>query len=448
MILLALVLATTQILAADAQSRRPSGGIVRDAEIEALIRDYTVPILRAAGLQRGAVDIYVLNDTRFNAFATGKRIVIHTGAIVQAESPNEIIGVMAHETGHIVGGHLARLRDRLDRARGLMLMSVLAGAAAGAFGGDAGGAIGQGLALGGQSAIVRDLLAYSRSEEAAADNMAFSLLEKTGQSSRGMLTTFERFARDSLFSGSRVDPYLQSHPMPRERIMLLRELAQKSPYYDRKDPPALQLRHDMARAKILAYTGHGGQLSSVFRNDPQGAAARYGLALALFLRGDTRQAVPMMDRLIAEQPNNPYLYEQKGEMLLRGGDAAGAAAQFRRAIALDPGDSGLLRISLGHALLETRGGPDQVRKAIAEIKAGLTRDPTGNRGYGLLARAHSALGEPALARAAAAEEAFYRFQFKEAKQLALLAQPNLKHGSPQWLRMQDIIDYKPPKKRR
>jgi predicted Zn-dependent protease len=419
--------------------------LVRDAEIETLLRDYTAPLFKAAGLGRGAVDIYIVNDPNFNAFVTGSRMFVNTGALQTAETPNEIIGVLAHETGHITGGHMARLRDRVDRAGILMALSLLAGVGAIALGGEAGSAAGSALAMGGQSAILRDLLAYRRSEEIAADNSAVALLTRTGQSARGMLTTFERFNQNLLFSGSRVDPYLRSHPMPRERIALLEDMARKSKFFDVKDPPALQLRHDMARAKIAAYNNDARDLRGMFRSGPTSPAARYGLAIFYYLRGSTDEAVPIIDRLIAEQPNNPYLHEMKGEILLRGRRANEAATSFRKAISLEGNNSGLLRVELGHALLETRN-PKLIGEAIREIKAGLSRDPTSPRGYGLLARAYGAIGENDLARAAAAEEAYFALRIKDAKQLAHLAQPKLKHGSPEWLRMQDIIDYKPPKK--
>jgi len=430
---------------ADAQQRGQRVPLVRDAEIEALVKDYTAPIFKAAGLGNGAVDVYLVNDTRFNAFVTGRRMFINTGAIRISESPNEIIGVIAHETGHITGGHQVRLRDRLDKANVIGILAMLAGAGAAVMGGEVGASAGPALAMGTQSTLLRDLLAYQRGEEAAADNTSIKLLNQTGQSGRGMLRTLERFQQDLLFSGSRIDPYRQSHPMPRDRIALLEEMARASPYFDKLDPPELQLRHDMARAKISAYTGPSGELQTLFPNDPQGAAARYGLAISIFLNGSSEKALPIIDGLIKEQPKNPYLQEMKGEILLRGGRPADAAKAFKAAMALDRHKSGLFRVRLGHALLETRD-KGQIDAAIIEIKAGLSRDPSNSSGYGLLARAYAAKGEETLARAAAAEEAFYANKSKEAQRLAKMAQPKLKRGSPEWLRLQDIIDYKPPKK--
>ena len=437
-------------LAANTQSVLAQGkgtrlALVRDAEIEALLKDYTTPIFRAAGFGQGAVDVYLLNDDTYNAFVTGRRMFINTGAIQTAETPNEIIGVLAHEAGHIMGGHQFRLRDRVEKAKILGALSMLAGIGATALGGDAASAAGSALALGSQSSLTRDLLSYRREEEIAADNTAIKLLDKTQQSGRGMLTTFERFSQKLLFSGSRVDPYLQSHPMPRERIALLETIIGKSPYVNAKDSPALQLRHDMARAKIAAYTGRAGELQNLFRNDPTGPTARYGLAISAYLHGEDSLALPTIDGLIKEQPNNPYLYQMKGEILLTAGKAGQAVAALTKAVQLDPYKTGLIRTSLGHAMLETRD-PKLVDKAIVEIKSGLSRDPSDASGHGLLARAYAASGDEDRARAAAAEEAYYAFRFDDAKRLARMAQPKLKNGSPEWLRMQDIIDYKPPKK--
>lgn len=440
---LAAALAIATIPAPAAAQQKKKLPLVRDAEIEALLQDYAGPIFKAGGLSNGAVDIYLVNDNRFNAFVTGRRMFINTGAIMTAETPGEIIGVMAHETGHVIGGHQARMRDRLDKANIMGALAMLAGAGAIVLGGDAGAAAGPALAMGSRSTILRSLLAYKRSEEASADNSAITLLNKTHQSGRGLLRTMERFSQELLFSGAQVDPYLQSHPMPRDRIALLEDLAKKSPYYGDTDPPDLQLRHDMARAKIAAYTDPG-ELQGMFRKDPQGAAARYGLAISLYLGGSVARAVPIIDRLIAEQPNNPYLHEMKGEMLMADGQSSGAVAALQKAIKLDRHQSGLMRVELGHAMLETRQAA-MVDKAIFEIKAGLARDPSNARGHGLLARAYAAQGNEDMARAAAAEELFYSADLKEAKQYAKIAQPKLKRGSPQWLRLQDILEYKPPK---
>lgn len=421
---------------ANAQRSLP---LVRDAEIEGLIQDYTRPIFKAAGLRQGGVEVFLLNRNDFNAFVTGTRMFINTGAIMQAETPNEIIGVFAHETGHIIGGHLVRLRDRLEKAQVLSVLGLLAGAGAAAAGSAQGGAA---IIAGSQGATQRTLLAYQREEELAADRAGVTLLNKTGQSAKGMITTFKRLGKNPLFSSGRLDPYAISHPVPRQRVALLTNVAKESPHFNKKDSDSLQLRHDLARAKIAAYSGGAGLVRNLFRKNLNGIAGTYGIAISNFLSGVPRRGIPMMDKLIKKMPNNPYFHEMKGEMLLRSGKAKEAATSFSKAVKLDKRQNGLLRIQLGHALLETNN-KNNLKSAIKVLREGTSRDPYSSAGYGYLARAYGANGQQDLALAATAEARFLQGNIKQAKQFALRAQPRIKKGSPQWLRLQDIINYGP-----
>ena len=430
----------------------PSAGLaqrlplVRDAEIEGLLKSYTSPIFAAAGLGKGAVDVYLVHNPTFNAFVTDRRMFIHTGALMQADTPNEIIGVIAHETGHIIGGHQVRMRDRLERAQVLAAVGALLGAGAMVAGGDLGDAAGQAIISGGGNTLKRSILAYQREEETAADRAGVSLLEKTGQSGAGMLKTFERLGSQLLFSSSRIDPYIQSHPLPRERISLLETVVRQSPSFASQDAPGLQIRHDMVRAKIAAYSGGLGQVRRMFDKNPNSIPALYGAAIAQYLRGDAKAALRVIDKLIGQMPNHAYLYEMKAEILLKSRQADKAVAPMRKAIELDPFKSGLLRVEYGHVLIET-GQRDNIAEAIKQIRAGLARDQQTVSGYEFLARAHALLGQEADALAATAEQRFLVGNYKDAKQFAIRAQKGLKKNSPQWVRMQDIVLYKPKKKK-
>lgn len=438
LLLCALIAFVFSPFVASAQAQR-SLPLVRDAEIEALIQDYTSPIFKAAGLRQQSVDVFLLNRNEFNAFVTGTRMFINTGAIMQAETPNEIIGVFAHETGHIVGGHLTRLRDRLETAQLLSVLGLLAGAGAAAAGSTEGAAA---LITGSQGVAQRSLLAYQREEEITADRTGASLLEKTKQSGLGMLKTFERLGKNPLFSSGRLDPYAVSHPVPRERIALLSTVVQRSPYFNAKDSESLQLRHDLARAKIAAYAGGAGLVRNIFRKNLNGTAGTYGIAISHFLNGVPRKGLPMIDKLIRKMPNYPYFHEMKGEMLLRSGKASQAATSFQKAVSLDKRQNGLLRIQLGHALLETNDN-SKLSAAINTLKAGIGRDPYSSSGFGYLARAYGKSGQQTLALAATAQARFLQGNLRDAKQFAARAQPQLAKGSPEWIRMQDIIDYRP-----
>ncbi|WP_034657924.1 M48 family metalloprotease [Chelativorans sp. J32] len=420
--------------------------IVRDAEIEALVADYAGPILQAAGLSRSSIEIVLVNDHRFNAFVAGRRIFIHTGALLTAETPNEIIGVIAHEVAHLAGGHQHRLREQLARSQTMAVVATLLGigagvAAAASNQGDLAQA-GVGLAMGGSEAARRSLLAYQRTEEITADRSAVAYLERTGQSGRGMLITFQRMAGDLALAGVNVDPYQVSHPMPRDRIANLEALVKKSRFYDRTDPPALQLRHDLARAKIAAYTAGRNAIPRVFRKDAGGLPVLYADAITSYLSGNPRNALSKVDQLIASQPRNGYFHELRGEILVKANRPREAAEAYATAMKLAP-RSGLLEVGYGQALLAT-GQPDLVRRAATQLESGLTREPSYVNGYRFLAQAYGQLGEIGPAELATAEGYFHSGAYRDAKVMAARAQMKLKRGSPEWVRAQDIIEFREP----
>ncbi|WP_274423993.1 M48 family metalloprotease [Chelativorans sp. YIM 93263] len=418
--------------------------VVRDAEIEALVTEYAKPILSAAGLDRSGIEIILVNDHQFNAFVAGRRIFIHTGALLQTETPNEIIGVIAHEAGHIAGGHQHRLRDQIARAQTMSIIAMLLGAGVGVVGAatDSSGlpGVSAGIMSGGAEAARRNLMSYQRTEETTADHSAVEYLERTGQSGRGMLKTFEHLARNSALAGVNVDPYRRSHPIPHERIAALKPLVQQSTHYNREDPPALKLRHQMMRAKIAAYTAGPNAIQRVFRDDPRGLPARYADAIDTFLRGSPQHALAKADRLIESQPNNPYFHELRGEILIKANQPRQAAGAYERALQL-AGSSGLLQVGYGKALLET-GEPNLVRKAASQLEAGLSKEPDYINGYQFLARAHGQIGDIGAAELATAEGNFRAGRYREARQFAARAQTKLPEGSPNWIRAQDIINYR------
>src|SRR3982075_1130557 len=310
--------------------------VIRDAEAEQLLREYTRPILRAAGLEKQNIQIVIINDATFNAFvADGRRIFVNFGAIMQSETPNQIIGVLAHETGHLAGGHLAKMREQLAQAQTPMIIAMLLGAGAMVAGSRSGKSnsglanVGAAAVAGPQEMIRRTLISYQRQQEENADRAGVKFLTASGQSAKGMYETFKRFTNDSLFAARGTDPYLQSHPMPAQRVAALEELARSSPYWDKKDDPALQLRHDMVRAKISAFME---RQDTVYRRYPMSDTslpARYARAITTYLHGDLRSALAQIDSLIQVQPNNPYFYELRGQALLERGKPSDAIAPLR-----------------------------------------------------------------------------------------------------------------------
>src|SRR4029450_13996410 len=238
------------------RSRGADSPIIRDPEIEQLLRDYAQPILRAAGLAKQNVRVIILSDRSFNAFVMdGRHIFINAGALFDAKTANEVIGIFAHETGHLAGGHLQRLREQLASAQTAGIVALLAGvgAAVAAARAGGGGDVGMAAILAPQSAILRSVLAYVRTQEDQADHAGVKFLNATGQSPKGMVDLFKRLSNEVLFNSRYIDPYMQTPPMPADRVAALETLAKTSPYWDRKDPPELQLRHDLMRAKLSGF---------------------------------------------------------------------------------------------------------------------------------------------------------------------------------------------------
>jgi predicted Zn-dependent protease len=446
----ALVTAGALVAASLPAHAQKSGGppVLRDAETEQLLRDYTRPILRAAGLDKQNIQVVIINDPNFNAFvADGRRIFVNYGALRESETPNQIIGVLAHETGHLAGGHLSKLRQQIAQAQTQMIIAMLlglgaavAGARAGAGGG---GNVGAAAVAAPQSAIMRTMLSYQRQQEENADKAAVKFLTATGQSAKGMYETFKRFSEQSLFASQGADPYNQSHPMPRERVRALEELARSSPYWDKKDDPALQLRHDLMRAKV---SGFMERADTVYRRYPLSDGslpARYARAVATYRHGDLRSALAQIDALIHAQPGNPYFHELKGQALLEGAKPLEAIAPLRKAAQLS-GNAPLIQMMLGQALVASENKA-YAEEAISILRSALAREPEAALGYTQLAMAYGRKGDYAEADLASAQAAYLRGDQKTARDLASRAKTRFAVGTPGWVKADDIVNTKPIK---
>ncbi|MCK1672897.1 M48 family metalloprotease [Bradyrhizobium sp. 150] len=450
-LLAAAAIALTPFSAAHAQAKGPP--VLRDTETEQLLREYTRPILRVAGLEKQNIQMVIVNEGSFNAFvADGRRIFVNYGAILQSETPNQIIGVLAHETGHLAGGHLSKLREQLANAQTQMIIAMLLGAGAMAVGSTrgSGSAGNNGLANAGAAALAgpqemirRTLLSYQRQQEENADRAGVKFLTATQQSPKGMYETFKRFTSESLFAARGADPYLQSHPMPAERVASLQEFASASPYWNKKDDPALQLRHDMVRAKISAFMERP---ETVYRRYPltnDSMPARYARAISTYLHGDLRSALTQIDALIQVQPNNAYFYEVRGQALLEGGKPAEAIPALRKAVALS-NNAPLIEMLLGQALVgsDNKAYTDD---AVRILRAAVAREPEAVLGYMQLAMAYGRKGDYAEADLASAQAAYLRGDNKTARELATRAKTRFAVGTPGWVKADDIVASKPPR---
>jgi len=426
-----------------AQSLPPGLPVIRDAEIEQLLRDYTQPILRAAGLAQQNVQVTIINDRTFNAFVMdGRRIFINAGALIDAKVPNEVIGVLAHETGHMAGGHLSRLRQQLANAQAASIIAMILGLGGAVAASRSGGAAGNPAAaiLGPQESIRRSLLSYQRAQEEQADRAGVKFLAATGQSAKGMSDTFSRLSDQILFAAQNADPYMQSHPMPAERVAALEILAKNSPNWDKKDSPELQLRHDMMRAKLTGFLDRGDTVARRYPPSDTSLPARYARAIATYRHADLRAAISQIDGLIQAQPNNPYFYELKGQALLEGGKPAEAIAPLQHAIKLAP-QPALIQVLLAQAL-NASSAPKSADEAVTLLRTALAQEPESVDGYLQLAMAYGRKGDLAQADLASALAAFMRGDQKTARQLAARAKTRFPIGSPGWVKADDIISSK------
>jgi len=418
---------------AEAQSRSLS--LIRDAEIEATLRAYADPIFAAAGLDTYAVQVHVINDKRINAFVSnGMQIFVHTGLLTEAKTPNEVIGVLAHETGHIVGGHLARQKEELENRTIEAIIGILAGVAIGVASGS--GEAGVGAATLGQSIAQRNLLQYSQAQEGAADQAAFSLLQATHQSPQGMVDFFRMLSRQEALSSINQDPYMRTHPLTTSRVDSAEAALRASPYADAKDPPDLIERHHRMLAKLIGYLESLSRVMTTYPEKDQSVAARYARAIAYFRVSRTEEALASMDSLLAEAPNDPFFIEQKAQILYDRGRLAEALPLYQQALDLAPQEP-LIRMELA----ETQVGlehPALLEPAIANLNEVVRLEPKNARAFHLLATAYGRSGDAPMADLAQAEEFLARGKSKDAKRFAERALQGLKEGSPGWLKAQDI----------
>jgi len=415
------------------QGRAPS--LVRDAEIERIIRDYATPIFTAAGLEPDDVRIHLVNDPALNAFvAGGQRLFVHTGLLLRAETPNQVIGVIAHEAGHISGGHLARLQDELRNAETKSIMAFVLGTAAALATGDsrAAGAV----IVAGQDVAIKDLLRYTRQQESAADQAGMRFLDASGQSSRGLLEFFRILQTNEALTGRGGNPYLMTHPLTSDRITTVSNHVAISKWSDVPVQRDQQARHTRMRAKIAGFLASYDDALRLFPETDNSLPARYARSIAYYRLADLKRALPLVDGLIAEEPDNPWFHELRGQMLFENGRVADSLPSAQKAVDLAP-DEGLLRLGLAKAQVEA-GDEALLEPAKRNLLAAQGSEGDAPELWRLLAVVHGRLGETGMTALAQAEYAMRRGERSLAKSHAKRAEGLLPVGSPGWLRAQDL----------
>ncbi|HEY0598642.1 M48 family metalloprotease [Brevundimonas sp.] len=407
---------------------------IRDTEIESIIHDWADPVFTGMGLEPSEIEILLINDQDLNAFATRGRIMgLNTGLILRTTSPNELLGVIAHEAGHIRNRHT--LRDGAQNA-GMqpMLMTMALGALAIAAGAPDAGAV-----LLGNSQYFGTLsaLRYMTHQEGEADNTGARALESAGESGRGLVTFFENFRSQEVFSDARRYPYFRSHPLSSDRIENLRRFVSEQPSYDRRDSPERMAQHALILAKIHAFMDHPRETLRDYPETDTALPARYARAIAWYRDGQTDRALGAVDALLAEQPDNPYFWELKGQILFEEGRPEEAIGAHQRSVEIRP-DAPLLRINLAHALIETRD-PARLDAAVDQLKRATALEEDNSMAWRLLSQAYASQGKEGEARLASAEMYFAIGAEREATQFALRARDMLEPGTAEWTRAMDIV---------
>ena len=409
--------------------------LIRDTEVERVVRTYLDPLLQTAGLSPEVVRLFIVNDPSINAFvAEGQNMFIHTGLIMALDTPNELSGVLAHETGHLADGHLVRIQQGVRAASIPLILSMVVGVAAIAAGaGDAGSAI----LMGGQQIAQRTFLAFSRTQESAADQAGIRYLAATKQSGRGMLSVFKRFESQEILSDQRRDPFAQSHPVAGDRMAALQSLVEASPYRDIKDSPESQYAYDMLRAKLRGYIERPEVSLRRYPLSDTSRPARYARAMAYFRQPDMGKALAEMESLLKEEPENPYFLEMYGQIKVEMGKVQEGIEPYSAAVKILP-DAPLLRVALGAAMLGTEN-PRYTEQAVKELQASLDLERDNAFAWYELAQAYARMGQTARAELATAERFFALYAYPQAIQFAGRAQRQLPQGSTDWQRASDII---------
>lgn len=406
--------------------------VIRDAETEDIIQGYATPLLQAAGLSPADVDLILVRDRAINAFvAGGMNVFVFTGLLRTAESPDEVIGVIAHEIGHIAGGHIARLGAEIERASAQALLASVLGVAAAIASGRAD--VGAAVVAGGQGGATQSLLAHSRVQESAADHAAFGYLSQTGRSAAGLAALLGRLADQELISARYQDPYVRTHPLSRERLATARAtVAREGPGISAASA-AERARFRRMQVKLAAFLDPPARTLAAF--DGNAPNDRYARSIAHMRRGDLGQALPLIDGLIAESPKDPFLHELKGQMLYENGRPRAAADAYRAAVALRPNDPALLAPAAG-AFAEVEAYLPEAAEMLETTVRLEPRNPSAWRRLGIVL---GKLGDIGGASVALAESAMLAGRRGDAALQARRAQRHLKKGSAGWLKAEDIL---------
>jgi len=191
---------------------------VQDPAVLEYVNRIATPLLQQANRDRKGVKwkINVINDPKtVNAFATpGGYLYVYTGLLLAADNEAEVVGVLAHEAGHVVGRHSARA---MVNAYGLQTLAQVA------LGQNPGTAAQIAAQLVGGGAM----LAHGRSEETEADDYGARYSAGANYDPRGLITFFQKLQQRQGDTPG-VLKWLSTHPTNADRIRHLEEYITKN----------------------------------------------------------------------------------------------------------------------------------------------------------------------------------------------------------------------------
>jgi predicted Zn-dependent protease len=409
--------------------------ILRDAETEALFAEMSRPLVEAAGMRPENVKVVLINDRTINAFVAGGQIVyLHTGLISAADNANEVQGVIAHELGHITGGHILRIEEGVKVATGIMLLSLVLGAAAMAAGS---AEAGSGIMAAGQQAAMGKFLAFTRTQESSADQAGASFLTKSGITGKGSLSFFKKLQNQEFrLAIPQDDGYARTHPLSGERVRALETVYQAAPTWNKPSDAALEEKFQRVKAKLLGYIQDPARTLVRYPERDKSIPGRYARAYAWHKSAYPDRALGEVESLLRERPRDPYFLELKGQVLLESGKPREALESLREAVKLAP-DQPLISALFGHALIATEdNGNFEEAKRI--LRAAIGRDNSNPIAWYHLGIVYDREGDTGRAALATAERYNLQGEAKLAMANAEHAMVSIPTGSPDWLRAQDI----------
>ncbi|MEH6790661.1 MAG: M48 family metalloprotease [Parasphingorhabdus sp.] len=409
--------------------------ILRDAETEALFTDMVSPLVAVSELDADEVEVVLINDRQVNAFvAGGQRIYFYSGLIETADTANEVQGVMAHELGHITGGHIIRFDEGMQTATGITILSLILGAAAIAAGaGDAG----MGILAAGQQAAMGKFLAFSRVQERSADSAGARYLSEAGITGRGSIDFFKKLQNYEFRLGiPQEDSYGRTHPLSGERVSLLRDVYQKDPAWDKPSDPEIEARFQRVKAKLLGFTAEPTVTLREYPESDQSVPARYARAYAWHKSAYPDRALHEVNNLLAAAPDDPYFLELQGQILLESGKPDAALQSLRKAVRLT-NNHPLIASLFGHALIATED-PQYLDEATKVLKAAVNKDNRNPFAWYQLGVVYSQQGDIARAQLATAESSLLQGNYAAAIRSSQIALGGITENTPDWIRAQDI----------